>query len=617
MAFSQEFIEKVREASNLVDEVSQFTELKRAGSQLTGLCPFPSHNEKTASFSVSESKQVYHCFGCKKSGNIFNFLQELRGFNFPEAIEYLAQKASIPIPIEDNTKPFSSESKNAKKTLLAINKMAGEYYHLQLKKHYSNPAIQQFLSSRGLTKDIIKTFHLGFSTSSWSGLLDHLRSRGVSLKLIEQLGLIKKSKKTGDYFDLYRERIMFPILNPMGDWIGFGGRVLDQSLPKYINSSESEIFNKSKTLYGLDETAKHIRTKDEAIIVEGYMDHIALYKSGIKNAVATLGTALTPSHAKMLKRLCKKVIVLFDGDSAGRSAAERSLSILLSEGLLVHGLFLPNKVDPDDFINENGKDALIQKIESAPDLFYLIIDAYLTDYSGQPSEQVTILRKTVPILSTVSDPVLFDIYKNEVSQRLKLDPQTINKAIASYKKERQRGLSNHPSPSSPPLPTQNKANNFKYIDKVVVKNPPPAEKLLLNIALMKSSYFTQILESGILEHFSHQEVRKIFSKAEQTYRQMPNKFDNLTALLGSYVEPQNLLTMQFGPPLLNAQEEDVQKMIVDCQQKIKEVTLKNLVEKTKAKFGKTDGSDQLQELERIMNIYKDKHNLRNQKKPQS
>ncbi|MEK6554521.1 MAG: DNA primase, partial [Bdellovibrionota bacterium] len=332
MSFSKEFIEKVRDANNIIDIISEFTTLKRTGSGYMGCCPLPGHNEKSPSFSVSEAKQVYHCFGCQRKGNIFTALQELKNYSFPEAIEYLADRANISIPRDEAKSTMTIEAKSTKETMLKLNKAAAAYYHNNLLDLSMDHPVRQYCARRGLTEEIIRKFHIGYATDEWEGLRRHLMNLKAPVPLAEKLGLLRPRKTGEGSYDLFRNRLMFPIQNHKEEFVGFGGRVLsDEDQPKYLNSIESEVFSKGQTFYGFHESSKHIRAEEGVLVVEGYMDFLALYVAGIQNVVATLGTALTASHAKLLKRSTHNVVILFDGDAAGQRAAERSLPILLAE----------------------------------------------------------------------------------------------------------------------------------------------------------------------------------------------------------------------------------------------------------------------------------------------
>ncbi|MBX9768106.1 MAG: DNA primase, partial [Bdellovibrionales bacterium] len=309
------FIERVLEATAIADVISQYTQLKPQGRDLAGLCPFPGHREKTASFSVSPTKNVYHCFGCKKGGNAIRFLEEMRGFSFRESLEFLAGKAGIPLPIEATRDPDEAQRSKAEKDLyLRINHWVMDQYHTRVLQMPDSHFVKQYIQKRGLSKETVELFRLGYANEEWSSIADGIARKKLDPQIAETLGLIRKRNKGEGHFDLFRDRLMFPILNLNGDPIGFGGRIMRDGEPKYLNSPETPLFSKGKVLYGLNETAKFIRAEDQAIVVEGYMDCLALYQAGIKNVVAVLGTALTSDHARVISRFTKNVLVLFDTD---------------------------------------------------------------------------------------------------------------------------------------------------------------------------------------------------------------------------------------------------------------------------------------------------------------
>ena len=305
MFFEEAFIEEVRRASDIIDIVSQYTHLKGQGSRFTGLCPFPGHTEKTPSFSVSQEKQVYHCFGCGRSGNIFSFLKDYQGLTFPDAIEYLAKKAHLKLPIPPQKEARHKRNKE-EVNLKDLNAFCNDKYIKSLNSLSQDHPVKIYLKKRNFDGNILNTFHIGYAPDQWDFISQFMKGKGYSFNKVSKLGLFK-SKDDRSYYDIFRNRIIFPILSPSGGVLGFGGRVLDDSKPKYLNSPTTVLFNKSQVFYGLHETAKDIRHQSYALVVEGYTDLISLYQHGFKNVVATLGTALTLDHAKLLKRYTKSV----------------------------------------------------------------------------------------------------------------------------------------------------------------------------------------------------------------------------------------------------------------------------------------------------------------------
>ena len=346
MKWSVDTINKIREAHDIVDWIGRDTVLKaQSGGQYSGLCPFPDHKEKTPSFSVSASKQVYHCFGCQKGGDIFTYFRDQKGMGFYETVKYLAHQAGIALQVvkENSTPP---EERNL---LLQINESAARFFHETLLKTSAHHPTRQYLKKRGYSEEMIQKFRLGYAPSE-GGLTPLLTQNRRELAL--KLGLFSKNKR--GYFEMFRNRLMFPILSPMNQVLGFGGRTLGSAQPKYINSRDSDCFQKGRIFYGLGEAVSHIRQKGYILVVEGYTDFLTLFQNGFQNVVATLGVALTSHHARLLKRYTDKVVLFFDGDSAGEQAAIRSLPLLLSEGLRVQRAEL-NGMDPDECLQIKGK----------------------------------------------------------------------------------------------------------------------------------------------------------------------------------------------------------------------------------------------------------------------
>lgn len=609
MKFSQDFIERVRESTNIVDVIGQVTQLRRAGTnRYTGLCPF--HNEKTPSFSVSEDKQFYHCFGCKKGGNVFSFVQETQGLNFREAVEYLAGRANIPIPKEALVTKDDAvkvdEKREREKLLYRINQFANSIFQKQLKDQGAASPVTQYLQKRGLTPETIAHFQLGYAIDDWENLVRACTRQNVPLNAVEGLGLIRKrgEGKSGHY-DIFRDRLMFPIISPTGQVIGFGGRVLGDQQPKYLNSPESEIFHKGKVFYGLHETAKHIRVEDRVVVVEGYMDFLALYQAGLKPVVATLGTALTPDHARVIKRMTKRVIVLFDGDEAGQEAAERSLPLLLQEGLIPQALILPEGMDPDDFVKAKGLGVLEELLRLAPELFIVVLEKHLKGYRGTNAEKVAMVDKMAGHIRACSDRRLKELYIQEVAQRLGVENDWVLRAVSAgkpHEPNRFVGVSKEKETAPAPTPAAQD-------QKIKVLKPPPAELQLLNVALMKEKYFQLVIQSGVVESLLHEGIRDVFARAIQLYGQMPNKFDSLSALLVTEVDPPETVSLHLQSPLADLSEEGAEKLLNDCSRRIREAFLRAQSKQLRANLRGQAPETQLEKLEQIMNIHRSRHSL--------
>lgn len=570
LRFDESFIEKVRESSDLAQILSPYVELKRAGGNLVGLCPFPDHKEKTPSFSVSEAKQAYYCFGCKRGGNVYTFLQQVRGMSFPESVEFLADRAGIPLPVvaaNPREEQARRAAKEEKLTFYKINRIAALHFQKNLRELPASHPLKNYLAKRGLRPETIEQFGLGFAPDTWDDLFKELGRHRVPPHVSEQLGLLKKrTSGTAGHYDLFRHRLMFPIVSATSEVIAFGGRVLDDSMPKYLNSPESPLFSKGKTLYGLHESSKFIRTEEEVIVVEGYMDFLALFQVGITNVVATLGTALTDDHAKVLGRLAKSVVVLFDGDSAGIEATERSLSVLLRAGLAPKTVQLPDRKDPDEFIAEKGVESLREMIRSSRDLYLATLARWMQDFKAVPSQQFALAERLGTLLGLVQNPSLRDLYIKESAERLRVTPiwlrgvlqnvQSKNSENTGKQSLGQTKLSSSSSVStSVASPVRSPENQMarastqfqstpaaKNRDSRSEKSIPAEEVWLLNLALSSKELMDRIVQADVVSMMVSDRIRGLLETAVKSYRQSPEKFDSLPAILSTDPENASLVT---------------------------------------------------------------------------
>lgn len=399
-------IQQVRDAADIVDFVQQVTPLKLAGARYKGLCPF--HREKTPSFTVDRGKGLFYCFGCGTGGDIFKFLALTERFTFPEAVEHVAARVGIELPRKRTTKRESD-----KDDLLEVMDDASEAFHQAL-EWGDNPA-QRYLRERRVSKEIITKYGFGFAPDSWDYLLRRLGEKHGE-KRLELAGLItpRKEGKSG-FYDRFRNRLMIPIHSDTGALVGFGGRSLDASEPKYLNSPESELFNKSRLLYNLHRSKDAMRRYDRAILVEGYFDAIAIDFAGVPGVVASMGTSLTAGQASLLRRFTRNIVIAYDGDAAGRAATLRAAQVLLAAGLNVSALDLQGEKDPDALVQKHGRDKLLEVLSNAMDIFEFGLREWAGDaaqLSGrEKSERV---EQFMPLLSAVTDPVV----RNEAAQRI-------------------------------------------------------------------------------------------------------------------------------------------------------------------------------------------------------
>lgn len=592
MRFDADFIEKVRDANNIVDIIGQHTELKGRGHQYMGLCPFPDHKEKSPSFSVSETKQLYHCFGCKKSGNIFSFLEIFNGLNFTDAVEFLARRANIPLPEKEERK--GGVSRDERTQMYRVNKFAAAYYHRKLQQTSEEHPVRQYLKKRGIDDNTIDTMKLGFADDSWSGLSDFFTSKKVPASIAERLGLIR-SKKNGGYYDLFRERLMFPIFSAHEDIIGFGGRIINpEHNPKYLNSPESPVFHKGRTFYGVNLTAKYIRAKDAVIVVEGYMDFIALYMAGMQNVVATLGTALTEDHARLLKKYTSRIILMYDGDQAGQTAAERSLRPLFSEGLCPLAVFLPESLDPDEFIKEKGVTALEDLVNQAPELFVQVVSGWLKDFKYSAHEKLEFMEKAAVYLNTISDRGLKTLYVKHVAQRLSVEENWVRERlkndvpskIVAVEREMETAIDEDDTP----------------LERVRLKALPKDELYLLGAAVNSLELLDKIITSQVTGEFSSPELTWLLSEVIGKHRQNPNDFDKLAAFIVSRVEDPEELSGLFKFWSPDGDKNEALKVVENCIKRVKTRHLKRQSEVIAGQLQDPQNMQTQEKLEQIMNI---------------
>lgn len=412
MLYDQYFIDDLKNRADLVRIVEMHVPLKKKGANWWGNCPF--HGEKTASFSVNPVKGFFKCFGCSKGGNAYTFLMELEGLNFPEAIKRVAEISGVPLPepIDDKNyernKKRKQEQKAVADQVIELNRYALEFWEHHLTEN--NPhskAAREYLEKREISAETIKKFRIGYAPDSWDALMSLLKEKGADEKLIEMSGLVSINEEKKRVYDRFRGRVMFPVLNVDGNPIAFGARILDQGEPKYLNSPETPAYIKGDHLYGLFQSKENIRKQKYAILVEGYLDLIALYQFGITNCVASLGTAFTEQQSRLLGRFAKKVVVNYDGDKAGVKAARRAIETLLADDFEIKILVLPNGQDPDDFIRANGFDAYKKqhKDNATTYLQFVLETAVSTRNLSVPKQKAEAIEEVLPIISTVSNPI--------------------------------------------------------------------------------------------------------------------------------------------------------------------------------------------------------------------
>jgi DNA primase len=430
-----EIIDQVRQASSIVEIASQYTTLKKRGQKWVGLCPF--HTEKTPSFTVDEDKQLYHCFGCGAGGDIFSLVMEKESLNFPEALRYLAERCRIPIPAQQRVSP---EVLKLEEKLFKTNELALGFFRKNLHQTQEGRKAEEYLKKRGLSEETVQKLKIGYALNCWDSLLGFFRDKGTPTSVLEKAGLIVPGKKRGEYYDRFRGRVIFPIFSLTGKVVAFGGRTVVDAEAKYLNSPDTPLYSKGKLLYGLNFTKDAIREQGFVVLVEGYTDFSALFQAGIGNVAASLGTALTPYQVAQAMRFAPRMVINYDGDSAGRAAAARAVPLCLEKGLNVEILALPEGLDPDGFLRKYDREKYLAfRKRAVPGLKFLIDSLTREARSNVPEEKGRIARAVVKEIEKVPDAIARSEYLKEASYYLGIGEETLRSVIA-------RGRSDKPSP---------------------------------------------------------------------------------------------------------------------------------------------------------------------------
>ncbi len=501
MYYSEDLVEEVRSKNDIVDVISGYVRLQKKGSSYFGLCPF--HNEKSPSFSVSRDKQMFYCFGCGKGGNVFTFLMDYENFSFPEALKVLADRAGVELPQMDYSRE-AKEKADLRASLLEINKEAAKYFYVQLKSPQGERA-HRYLTDRKLSEETITAFGLGYSNKYSDDLYRYLREKGYAEDLIRQSGLISTDEKQGVY-DKFWNRVMFPIMDINSRVIGFGGRVMGDAKPKYLNSPETPIFDKSRNLYGLNRA--RTSRKPYFLVCEGYMDVIALHQAGFTNAVASLGTALTSGHASLIKRYVNEVYLTYDSDEAGTKAALRAVPILKEAGITARVIRMEPYKDPDEFIKNRGAEAFEERIGKARNGFLFSLEILQKDYDmNTPEGKTEFFREVARRLVDFEDELERNNYIEAVAGEYKISADSLIKLVK--KTAIQAGM------ARPAIRPKTTAQKEKQKEDGVKKS----QKLLLTWMIEEERLFRTIRKYIRPEDFSEEMYRTVASLLYEQYEQ--------------------------------------------------------------------------------------------------
>mgnify|MGYP001605598149 CR=1 FL=1 len=545
---TSDFIRELRDAVSIADVLGEYVNLRKQGASLVGLCPF--HAERSPSFSVSEKKKAFYCFGCQKGGDVLDFIQEMQGISFPEAVRMLAERAGRAVPPQfrgrggqGGAAPVPGQAA-AEKTRLELvyklNRFAAQFYHERLMGPAGSEA-REYLRGRGITDETMKGYFLGYAPDDWAVLTEFLASKKAPLDVAEKLGLIRRKDVAGPdgriHFDLFRGRVLFPITDRRGLVTGFGGRAMGDATPKYLNSPDSEVFSKSEQLYGIFQAQKHIREKDICVIVEGYMDCLALHQAGFGYAVATLGTALTENHVAKLSRLTTHIIALFDGDRAGQAAQLKAMEAFLAKGLVIRGATLPTGKDPDEYIQEHGAAAMEELLKQAPDLLDQNISRLKTEASGRTQDRAQALEKILGWVAQLRSDTArmlrlqdleghFGVPYARLQEQLRGKTPVSPRNAASQQnispQSRPRPSSNSPARVAPLSPQESRFLRFLISYPILVKQTPHWEGLAAGLTDPRARECAQLLSErmkvgkivdiSILDEVMSPDLRRLMSQ---------------------------------------------------------------------------------------------------------
>lgn len=524
--YSDELIEEIRQNNDIVDVISQYVHLKRSGRNFFGLCPF--HNEKSPSFSVSPDKQIFHCFGCGVGGNVYTFLMKIEGINFFEAIQMLAERANIQLPTLENGADSAREELKAK--VLKVNSFAAEFYHKNLYKPEAKIA-QEYVKKRKLTNGTLEAFQIGFS-GKFDELYQELKKQGFNDQEMFESGLVNRNDR-GQYIDRYRNRLMFPICDVRGRVIAFGGRVLDDSKPKYINSPENVVYSKGRNLFGLNVAKKG--ELEKILIVEGYMDVISLHQRGITNVVAPLGTALTEQQGWLLRKNAEKIVLSFDSDEAGLNAKIRAMDILQNMGCDIRVLQMDGAKDPDEYIIKYGNARFLNLVDKAISVIEFKVKLLKRGLNLENvNDKIKFLNEISKLISKIDNTIEREIYIDKISKEYEISKEAI---YAEVNKLTYSNENNEKKQVKTQIPVVHKKVETKIVPEAVKKR----ENTVLSILLTGNLEFYEILKQNIkVEDFKDELNQKILKKLYEEFQKSNN---NINSILDNLTEEeQNRIT---------------------------------------------------------------------------
>lgn len=545
--YSDEVINDVRQSNDIVDVISQYVHLKRSGRNFFGLCPF--HNEKSPSFSVSPDKQIFHCFGCGVGGNVFSFITQIEGINFVEAVQMLAERANIQLPtLQDNG---DSQREELKAKVYKVNEFTADFYHQNLYKPQAKIA-QEYVKKRQLSNETLKSFKIGFS-GKFDELYQELKKQGFGEREILESGLVNKNER-GQYIDRYRKRLMFPICDARGKVIAFGGRVLDDSKPKYINSPENVVYSKGRNLFGLNVAKKGDLKR--ILIVEGYMDVISLHQRGITNVVAPLGTALTEQQGWLLRKNSEQIILSFDSDEAGLKAKLRALDILQNMGCDLRILQMEGAKDPDEYIIKYGNARFNNLVDKALSIIEFKVKILKKDLNLEnTNDKIKFLNEIAKLISNVNNTIEREVYIEKIAKEYDISKEAIYAEVnkLTYKNVKNEKILEKPKPV---------VTHIKREEKIISEAVKRRENTVIALLLMGDLNIFEILRQNIkVEDFKDEVNKKI---AQKLYEEFEKGNSNINAIIDNLEQDeQNQITMIMSE---DYEITDIEKAIDDVVQ---------------------------------------------------
>ena len=547
---SEEKVSEIRDRSSILEVVSDYVTLKKTGRNHRGLCPF--HSEKTPSFMVNEEKQIFHCFGCGEGGDVFTFLIKAGHYSFPQAVEELAKRYGVRLPARELS-ASQKKQMDKRESLFEINRIASEYFRDLLTRRREGEEGRRYLSQRGISQEVVAEHGLGYSTDRWDGLVEYLREKKASLDLARELGLIFPKKREG-WYDAFRSRVLFPIFDLHQRIVGFGGRIIKEGEPKYLNSPESSIYHKGEVLYGLQVAKRYATEKDCIIVVEGYFDLLTLHQYGWRHSVATLGTALTPQHIRTLKRYTKNLITLFDADQAGVQATLRSLPLFLEEEVAGKTVILPNGEDPDGFLRKGNLEDFTKRVEQAVPLIDFFFQRLMRTYDVKSVDgKVRIAKEGLALLGKIPDRIRRDFYTKALAERLDVKESFLYEMLPSSPKGR---------------PKEGEDSKESSLERTF----PKSEEMVVRLMVHHPEVIPTISQEGVLKEFESPILQKIAKALEDLY-QRKGRLD-LPEALASFEETLKGRLCEFAFQESGLEGGDRGRILQDCMQKIRGKRLK-------------------------------------------